>query len=165
MKMMIFFYLFIIVSFIKCKNLKIDDLCYPKEEKELKCYGNYNFFCSDFICSKSQYTCHVLSLFSGLTGEHRKNYELFMRKIKKCPEPPKWSKNNVCLNAKNCLKTSIHRLWSTNIKLIECECVGNYSFKCNSNYCGLDKQACDGITKINIVGIKNCDQKKKTKFN
>jgi hypothetical protein len=158
-----FIFLFFIVSFIECTNLKIDDLCYPKEQKDLKCYGNnYSFACGDFICTKNQYICHVLSLFSGLQGEHRKNYESFMIKIKNCPEPPKykWNKNNVCLNTKNCVKPSIHRLWSTKIKLVECECIGKHSFKCNSDYCGTDKQACDGLNRKKMIGVKYCDQKK-----
>ena len=159
MKIMIFIYIFIIVSFVESTILKNDDLCYPKEEKELKCYDKYSFVCGDFLCAKNQYICHLLSLFSGLQGEHRKNYESFMTKIKKCPEPPKykWNKNDVCLNTKNCVKPSIHRLWSTKIKLVECECIGKFSFKCNSDYCGLDKKACDGLNKKKISGIKNCD--------
>jgi hypothetical protein len=160
--MKILILLFFIFSFVESTNLKIDDLCYPKEEKELKCYGSYSFACGDFICTKNQYICHVLSLFSGLKGEHRKNYESFMIKIKKCPEPPKykWNKNNVCLNTKKCLKTSIYRSWFTKTKLVECECIGKFSFKCNSDYCGLDKKACDGLNKKKISGIKNCDHKK-----
>jgi hypothetical protein len=100
--------------------------------------------------------CHVLSLFSGLKAQHRKNYESFMNKIKKCPEHTKpkykWNKNDVCLNTKNCLKTSIHRLWFTKIKLVECECIGRYGFECSRDYCGLDKRACDDKKKL--VGIK-----------
>ena len=158
---MLVIYLFIIVSLIEGTILKIDDLCYPKAEKELKCYGNYSFFCGDFICTKNQYICHVLSLFSGLRGEHRKNYESFMTKIKNCPEPPKykWNKNDVCLNTKNCVKPSIHRLWSAKIRLVDCKCIGKHSFKCNSDYCGLDKRACDGVNKKVMIGIKYCDHK------
>jgi len=47
-------------------------------------------------------------------------------------------------------------MWSTKIKLVECECIGKFSFKCNSDYCGLDKQACDGLNKRKIAGIKKC---------
>ncbi len=61
MKTLIF--LFFIVSFIECAKLKFNDLCYPKEEKELKCHGNYSFVCGDFICTKSQYTCPLLSIY------------------------------------------------------------------------------------------------------
>ena len=160
MKTLIF--LFFIVSFIECAKLKFNDLCYPKEEKELKCHGNYSFVCGDFICTKSQYTCHLLSLFSGLKGEHRKNYELFMNKIKDCPELPKykWNKNDVCLNTKNCKthhypNSPFHVLWIVSLKLIECKCNQKYSYVCNKDYCALDKRACDNLKK-KTAGIKHC---------
>ena len=78
MKRIIF--LFFIISFIECLYYK--DLCFPDEKKEFKCFGRLNYNCGDFVCTKNQYTCHILSIFSA-----RKFYESFVKKIKSCPEP------------------------------------------------------------------------------
>ena len=155
MRIIIFF---IFVSFIECAyDLKYTDLCYPKQGTKFSCFGNYNFSCGGFICTRTQYNCHVLSLFSGLNGVGQKrNYETFMNKIKYCPEPAiyKLNKNAVCLKPKSCeqgksmyTKRSIHRLWSIQMRIDECKCSGKFSFKCISNYCGLDKRACEGLKK------------------
>ena len=45
---------------------------------------------------------------------------------------------------KNCVKLSIHRLWS---QRIECKFKGKYNYKCNSDYCALNKEACDELKK------------------
>lgn len=148
MKRIIF--LFFIISFIECLYYK--DLCFPDEKKEFKCFGRLNYNCGDFVCTKNQYTCHILSIFSA-----RKCYESFVKKINSCPEPleKKWSTNDVCKNTKQCEKPSIHRLWSIQIKLIACKCIGKYSYKCNDDYCGLNKMACDGLN-TKMVKIKKC---------
>ena len=152
----IIFLFFIVSKLTECTHLKYDNYCY--KINDFACYGEYIFTCSDFLCTKSQYTCHVLSLFSNLRGKHTNNYVSFMNKIENCSKQPKykWNKNKVCLNTKNCLKTSIHRLWSSKTKLIECKCIGKYNFRCNTDYCALNKQACDGLKK-KMVGIKKCD--------
>ncbi len=61
--------------------------------------------------------------------------------------------NNVCLNAKDCSKSSIHRLWS---QKVDCKCKGKYNYKCNTDYCSLNKQTCDSLMKRKLTGIKKC---------
>ena len=148
---------FIFVSLAQCISIKHDDLCFPKQGKEFGCYDAYSFSCGGFVCTKSQNTCHVLSSFNGLKGKESK-YRKFIQTIKKCAEPPKykWNKNDVCLNSKTCIKPEIHRLWSTQIKLIECKCIGKHSFRCDSHYCGIDERACNGLKKTKIAGINKC---------
>ena len=155
MKITILFFV-IIISSIECINLKFNEFCYPKQEKELKCHGKFNYICGDFVCTKTQYSCHLLSFFSGSKG---KNYELFMSKIKDCLEPPKykWNSNDMCLNEKYCIKPTIHRLWSTQIKVVDCKCIGKHNLKCdNTDYCASDKRACDDLNKKMIISIKKC---------
>ena len=119
MKKIIFLF-FIVSKLMECTHLKYDNYCY--KINDFVCFGEYIFTCSNFLCTKSQYTCHVLSLFSNLRGKHTDNYVSFMNKIENCSKQPKykWNKNKVCLNTKNCLQTSIHRLRSSKTKSIEC---------------------------------------------
>jgi hypothetical protein len=101
-------------------------------------------------CMKIEHSCN-----------HTKNYyngnrlEKFLKQIKDSPEPSKSKMilNNVCLNAKDCSKSSIHRLWS---QKVDCKCKGKYNYKCNSDYCSLNKQTCDGLMKRKLIGIKKC---------
>ena len=151
------FFLFF-VAFIECKKFKIATvMCYPEEGKKIECHGKYNYNCGDFVCTKNEYSCQMLSLFSVLKGDHFKKYESFITEIKECPEPPKykWKPNDVCLNTNNCV-TAILKIWPYNrVKLTECNCTGKYSYKCNRGYCGLNKLACD-VLKKNITEIKKC---------
>ena len=157
MKIIKVIFFFIFVSFIKCTDLKHTDFCFPKQGKEFICHGSFNFSCAEFVCTRTQYNCHVLSMFSVLKGVHRQNYEKFMLKIRDCSEPPKykWTKSNVCLNSNTC---GIRRLWPMKItQLIECKCTGKHSFKCShTNYCGIDERACQGLKKTNTIGIPKC---------
>jgi hypothetical protein len=159
MKTIFLFFLF--PSFIECLNLKHNEMCYIIDEKENECYGKHNFNCANFVCTKNRYNCHLLSLFSESKGvQHQKKYISFMRKVKDCPRYKphkyKWSPNNVCLITKNCkLKSYLHRL--IQIKPYECKCSEKYNFRCNINYCGLDKRACDGLNKNMTGGIQNCN--------
>ena len=70
-----------------------------------------------------------------------------MNQIKDCPQPPKykWNLNDVCLNSKDCLKTTLWRIWSTLLIPGECKCKGKHNYRCNNDYCALNKQACDGL--------------------
>jgi len=154
MKGILILSLFLLIIFIECINLSPNDLCYLKQGKDLKCPENINYNCGDFVCTKSQYNCHILSLFSKSI-----NYVTFMSKIKDCPEPPvyKWKSNDVCLVRKECVKLTIHRLWSTHQKLVDCNCIGKYKYKCkNSNYCASNIQACNHVIKKNDL-IKKCN--------
>ena len=164
MKSIIF--LFCFISIMHC--IRENDLCIPNDEKfEIECYGIYSYNCANLVCTKNQYGCHVLSLFSGLKGIHKLRYDSFMDSIKPCSKIQSsstiinnWNADDVCLNTKDCShKTSIHRILSNKIKRNECKCIGKYSYRCNGDYCGLDKQACDGLSK-NTVEIKKCDYSK-----
>ncbi len=155
MKIIILLFIFILLI-TECISLKYRDICYPKEGENFECYGIYKYNCGDFVCIKDEYNCQLLSLFSGLKGVHKIKYEIFMAKIRKCPEPPKykWIPNNVCLNAKTCMKYKV-TIWSMQMVPIECKCSGKYNFKCNNDYCGLDERACD-IPKKKKFEIKKC---------
>ena len=158
MKIITIIFLFIFVSFIKCTGLKLTDFCKSKQGKLISCHGSFNFNCGDFVCTRAQYNCHVLSMFSGLNGLHRKNYVNFIYKIRNCPELPKykWKKTDVCFNSKTC---GIRRLWPMKItQLIECKCTGEHNFKCsNKDYCGIDERACEGLKNTSTIGkIEKC---------
>ena len=157
MKNMIFFILFL-VACIECNKFKINtEICFPKEEKQFECLGIYNYNCGDFVCAKTQYSCQMLSLFSGLKGEHIiRKYKSLVTKIKICPEPAKykWKTNDVCFNSKDCVTTKM-TIWSFNQIKQECKCKGKYRYKCSRDHCALDKLACDGLKK-NAKGIKKC---------
>jgi hypothetical protein len=156
MKKIIFLILYL-VAFIECIKFKMASrVCFPKEENLIKCNGKYNYYCGQFVCSENEYSCQLLSLFSGLKGKHREKYEIFINEVKDCPEPPKykWKPNDVCLNTNDCV--ILIRTWPFNrIKQNECKCTGKSNYRCNRDYCALNKLACEGITK-NLTGIKKC---------
>ena len=60
------------------------------------------------------------------------------------------SLNKNCVNKIN---------WLNLLKYDKCgKCSGKYSLRCNSDYCGLDKRACNGLKKNSIdLEIKKCD--------
>lgn len=150
MKIKIFFFFFI--SLVQC--IKTNDFCYLKKGKTFsKCNEKYNFKCGSFACTTNQKNCEFLSLFSALEKIHKTRLNLM---VKECSETSKykWNANDVCLNAKNCVKFLI-TIWSFQAKQNECKCIGKYSYKCNSDYCGLNKHACDGLSK-KISKIKKC---------
>jgi hypothetical protein len=156
MKKMILLILYF-VAFIECNKYKISEICYPKARKKIECHGQYNYNCNNSVCTKNKYTCEMMSLFSGLKGEYLKKYKSVLNVIKKCPEPPinKWKPNDVCLNTKDCVST-LMSIWSFNrIKQKECKCRGKYDYRCNQDYCALNKRACERLKK-NINGIKKC---------
>ena len=158
-----YFILFILffVALIECIQFKmVPEMCFPKEAEITECHGKYKYNCGDFVCTKNEYSCQMLSLFSVLKGDHFKKYESFLNEIKECPEPPKykWQPNHVCLNTNGC-ETTLLRIWPYNkIKITACKCTGKYIYKCNRVYCALSKLACDGLKK-NATKIKQCFKK------
>ena len=159
------FFLFFLMKLIAC--LKREDYCYQKKiyNKPNICQETHNYTCWDGFCSVDRGTCENLQVFTLINNYERKNYfkyrnkyKIFMRLIKFCPEPPKykWNSNDFCLNSKDCLNPPTHRLFSSLIsKLNECKCVGKYIYRCNADYCGVNKLACDGLKK-NRNDIKKC---------
>ena len=151
----------IIVSFVEC--LKYDDLCFPRKRNDFICSGKHSYNCAEFICSRNQYTCQLLSLFSASKGiRNKNNYGSFIDKIQSCPiQLYKWNTSDVCLKSKDCSSNLIDfefRRWRNhkiNINVHKCKCTGKYKYLCKSDYCGLNKPACDGLKK-NIVGIQKC---------
>jgi hypothetical protein len=151
------------INWIKC-TLKVTDFCEKLEinDREQKCKGNYSLTCAGILCAKDRYSCQSIRVLHGIKNIQKtekdyvflqNNFKAFMKLIQKCPKP-KWNPNDVCLNTKNCFQTSLWRIWSTLLKPGECKCRGKYNYKCKSDYCALDKQACDLLKKIKI--IKKC---------
>lgn len=170
MKKFLFIIIFLI-SCIECTKIKTKNFCINNKlevNKEIKCNGNYSLSCGGIVCAKDQYSCQSLTQFSKTKYFQkndqdyffsRKNYESFLKLIKNCPQPQKykWNPNDVCLNSKDCVKLSIHRLWS---QLHECKCIGNYDIKCSSDFCASNSQACDELKKATSFKYKNCKQNK-----
>ncbi len=96
----------LIITFIECTNLKTSDLCFPIEGNEMNCHGFYHYNCGEYVCTKSQYSCHILSLFSVLKGPHQKKYEAFISKIKDCSQYT-WNPNDVTPFPGNATEPSI----------------------------------------------------------
>ena len=155
MKMILIILIFAI-NLIEC--IKVTDFCYKIKinDKKQECQGNYTFNIADIVCAKDRYSSRSLRVFYSIRNIQRnkndyiylKNkYEIFMNQIKDCPQPPKykWNLNDVCLNSKDCLKTTLWRIWSTLLIPGECKCKGKHNYRCNNDYCALNKQACDGL--------------------
>jgi hypothetical protein len=165
----IIFLFFISIKLIEC--IRMTDFCFQDiiENKIIKCQEtkNFSYECGQGICSIDRYSCQSMKLFSKVkdTQKNEKNYryfenyyDTFLNQIKDCPAPPKykWNSNDVCLNARDCFHT-IRLLWSSIIKKGECKCKGNkYNYKCNSDYCASNKQACDHLKQIIRSKIKKC---------
>lgn len=148
------------LSKLKTNPMKADAFCYKK--KELDCDGTHSLKCVDIYCTKDQKSCKNIIMFTSVKfikqGFYKQRYELFKKQIRNCSQSIKykWNSKDVCLNAKNCIKPSIHRLWSIQMIPIECKCTGKHSFRCNGNYCALNKQACDGLKSKPITKIMKC---------
>ena len=163
MKKVIFlFYLF---SFIQC-SIKVSDFCnkIKIKGKEVECQQNYSSSCGEYLCAKDRYSCQNIKLYNSIKAiqKNERDYllfenrlDLFLKLIKNCPKPLEyeWNPNDVCLNSKNCFNTRL-RIWSSVMKPIECKCRGKYALRCNSDYCGVGRQACDGLK--NMIKIKKC---------
>ena len=151
----------ILVVFVECKNFKMStNICFPRAGKTIECHGKYNNNCNNFVCTKNKYTCQMLLFSFGLQNEHKRKHESFIKEIKECSEPPKykWKSNDVCSNSKNCFYSSAET-WIPigRISYRKCNCGGKYNYKCNDDYCGLDKRACDFIKiKQSLFKIKKC---------
>jgi len=162
------FIMFLLFGIIEC--IKVNNFCYQSSiETNKNCNKRHSFKCSQItnLCSIDRYSCQSLTLFSKVKHTQRKEndyiffqnqYEAFIKLIKVCPKPPKYklNPNDVCLNTKNCLQTTFWRIWSTLLKLDECNCKGKYNFKCNSDYCASDKRTCDYLKEIKNLEIKKC---------
>jgi hypothetical protein len=156
------------IQLIQC--IKVTDFCFQisinNEVKKCPENNKCNYDCGKGLCSINRYSCQSIKLFSVVKDFQRNeksylfflnNFESFVREIKDCPEPPKyeWNPNDVCLNTKDCMNTTI-RIWSNLLKPSECKCKGKYNHKCNSDYCASDKRACDYLKKIIRSKIKKC---------
>jgi hypothetical protein len=165
MNILILIILYNIVNFIE--NIGITDFCFKKNNIEKSCpKQKHSYDCGQSLCSIGRYNCQSIKLFATVKNFQKSkqsylffhnNFEKFIRSIKKCSEPPKykWNPNDVCLNTKDCMNTTI-RIWSNLLKPSECKCKGKYNHKCNSDYCASDKRACDYLKKIIRSKIKKC---------
>jgi hypothetical protein len=156
---MILLILFLVV-FVECKNFKMSaNICLPRAGKTVECHGEFNNNCNNFVCTKNKYTCQMLLFSFGLKGEHKRKHESFIKEIKECSMPPKykWKSNDACFNANDCV-TTLMSIWSFRQIKSECKCQGIYSYKCNRDYCALNKLACQGLKK-NKLKLKKCLKK------
>jgi hypothetical protein len=156
------------INWIEC-TFKVTDFCKKLEiyGKEQECKGKYSLSCADILCAKDRYSCQGIRLLHGIKSIQKtekdyqffkNNFEAFIKLIKKCPKQLKYklNSNDVCLNTKDCFKSSLWRIWSTLLKTDECKCRGKYNFRCNSDYCALDKQACDTLKQVKQSNITKC---------
>lgn len=148
-------FLLYLISFIEC--IRITDYCYKLNGKEHKCKGKYYLNCNNNVCAKDRLSCKNLILFSP-NNDNNNGFKTIRSQIKNCIE--EWNSNGICLISNNCSKTiGYGGRWSIQIKSNECKCSGKYSFKCNGNYCALNKRTCDGLKNKPIKINKKCINK------
>jgi hypothetical protein len=151
------FLIFLILNWIEC--LEVKDFCYKyrTKRKEFECNGDFSHYCGNKMCTKDENNCKIIALYYFFPNTLNE----YIRQIKYCPKPietHKWNRNDVCLNQKNCLYSSV-AIWSSqSLVRRECDCTGKYYFKCNINdYCGLDEKACNEFyINKSILKIKKC---------
>jgi hypothetical protein len=161
MKMKILFCLILSIKLIEC--IKTSDYCYKKEE--LDCKETHNTNCGAKLCAKDQLSCQNLIKFSKEKNTHffLNKFESFMNQIGDCQVELSNNKRNpkdVCLNAKKCNHNSLRnwaRLRWVYIKSDECKCIGKHNFRCNSDYCALQKESCDSLKEISLLDINKCE--------
>ena len=160
--LLVFYFL---ISYRDCLNHT--DFCNGNltDEKSLKCFGKFSFTCGGLLCSRDEKSCQQIDAFNSITSfrkisekafiNYKNKLMAFLMLIKDCPEY-KWSENDVCLNTKDCFKISVISVWSIQMKLNECNCMGKFNFKCNSDYCATDKRLCDQLKIFKKSSIKKC---------
>ncbi len=144
------------INLIEC--IKVTDFCYKTEinGKVQECQFDYRFSIGDTVCAKDRYSSQSLRTFNGIRNTQRNEndyiylktkFESFMSQIKDCPKPPlyKWKPKDVCLTDKNCFKAHGLGIWSILMQPDLCKCREKYSYICDTKYCTLNKQACDGL--------------------
>jgi hypothetical protein len=151
--MKIIIFLIYLVSYIEC--IRVNDFCYKIDlkNKEQECQGEYMSSCGGVLCTKYLSSCQNLIIFYDLRNNilFRDKFKEFFSQIQDCPD----SNDDVCFNTKDCIKPSFNRIWTFNLKRSECKCIGKHSYRCNRDYCGSDKLACDGLKRKSIK-IKEC---------
>ena len=151
-------------------GVKLNECIDPKEfcinkEKVFQCRGEYSLNCGGVLCTKNEDSCQSLASFSSLKNiqknpkdhaHHMKKFKSFLSSIKECTKFSYRMSKDVCLINKDCVN-KIN--WLNLLKYDKCgKCSGKYSVRCNTDYCGLDKRACNGLKKNSInLEIKKCD--------
>jgi hypothetical protein len=150
----VIFLLTSLICLMQC--FEINDFC---SKKENKCdEKNYEYNCEGILCSKNQFSCQSLLLFSKLRV-YRYEYEILMSMIKDCQirKSVKFNSNDICLNTKDCNKPFTHRLFS-NLKSV-CKCNQKYSYKCKMVYCAKNEQTCDDFkSKQSKITVEKCNK-------
>ena len=149
--------IFLTLNWIEC--LEVKDFCYKLKTKvkEFECNGDYSQSCGNGVCTKDENNCKLIALYYFFPN----TLNQYMKHIKYCPKPPsetvKWKSNDVCSNSKNCFYSSVETRPIGSMLYRKCNCGGKYNYKCNDDYCGLDKRACDFVKiKQSISEIKKC---------
>ena len=151
-------FILVIIKIIEC--IKVTDFCHQisNDNKLITCHGKYSFKCGHAICSVDIKACRSIIIFSTMTiakeGLNQNKFKSFKNKIWNCTKQPKykWSPNDVCLNSKNCMKSSFNK----RLPLLKCKCIGKYSYNCNNGYCASNKKACKGLKRKPISKIMTC---------
>lgn len=153
-------------------SIKPKELCLLANAANRECSAQYEYRCVYNSCATSQAVCmkyeRISILLSSKTKrvplEFLEKYEMFYDKIKTCPELSLWKPSSVCLNAANICygKKVIKGMRGSLMKVMErvdCECTGKqYKHKCDdSDYCGIDKRACEDFNSAEASAIKKCD--------
>ncbi len=147
-----------IIELINC--IKVADFCHKIKTngKESECHGKYNLNCGVHFCTNDNSSCRRLMIFSTMTiakeGISKRDFNSFKNQIKNCSKPTyKLNPNDVCFYKIECKKS--HRIFQTESD--ECKCSGKFSYKCNSDYCAVNKQACDVLKNLSKKSIKKCN--------
>lgn len=164
--MKLLFWLVFLIKLIIC--LKKEDYCrrFDINNKLLACQNKHNYNCGHGLCSVDRSSCQNLAIFYLIKKYEIEGYSIykykqvsFLNSIKDCNEVAnyKWNSNDVCSNSKDCKHPPSHRLWlwSNKMNQNECKCSGKYNYRCNSDYCALYKEACNGLNTTPFE-IKKC---------
>lgn len=149
--------IFLLLNRIDCFD--VGDFCRRVKTKGMdsECNDEYSLSCGENLCSKNEYNCMALNYFYSNTVNR------YMKEMKYCSKSfkiaYKWKSSDVCLKHNTNCVYSLTKMWSSRSMIrSECDCFGKHKYKCNSDYCGLDKRSCEGLKiKKSIIKIKKCE--------
>jgi len=165
------------VSYSKCT--KLSEFCFQKGMDQ-KCSGDYGYSCGPGLCTLNRLSCQSIKIWSLLINQYKTEkehtkalnyYEYFVVNIQECPVSVTkvMVNNDTCLNSEKCKKIIRipFRLTSSkyNItRMVECKCIGQYSFACGKQFCALNESACGSLNGLSPkkaldIGVKVCQNR------